>query len=65
MVKHLFSSGEWQCTLCKKEEEMIMKEKENKEFSYIPGTKRKAPTGLTDHERKVSFCHCLMLCTQG
>ena len=53
MVENLFSSGEWQCTLCKSDEDMTIKEKENKEFSLIPGTKRKAPTGLSEHERKV------------
>lgn len=59
MVSNLFSSGEWQCTLCKTEEEMVMKEKEKKEYSYIPGTKRKAPTGLTDNERKT--CERILL----
>lgn len=55
MNHDLYSSGEWQCTLCKMDEQVVLKEKENKEFSYIPGTKRKAPTGLSEHERKVCY----------
>lgn len=53
MMNDLYSSGEWQCTLCRGEEEIVLKERESKEVGYIPGTKRKAPTGLTDHEKKV------------
>ncbi|XP_076115434.1 transcription intermediary factor 1-alpha-like isoform X2 [Mytilus galloprovincialis] len=54
-----FPCGEWQCTLCKTDEQVVLKEKENKEFSYIPGTKRKAPTGLSEHERKT--CERILL----
>ncbi|XP_063401080.1 E3 ubiquitin-protein ligase TRIM33-like isoform X2 [Mytilus trossulus] len=59
MNHDLYSSGEWQCTLCKTDEQVVLKEKENKEFSYIPGTKRKAPTGLSEHERKT--CERILL----
>ncbi|XP_069133626.1 transcription intermediary factor 1-alpha-like isoform X4 [Argopecten irradians] len=60
-----YPSGEWKCILCAKEDDLCLTQKENKEFTIVPGTgKRKAPTGLTDNETKACerillelYCH--------
>ncbi|XP_021338904.1 E3 ubiquitin-protein ligase TRIM33-like isoform X2 [Mizuhopecten yessoensis] len=60
-----YPSGEWSCSLCAKDDDLCLAQKENKEFTIVPGTgKRKAPTGLTDNEIKACerillelFCH--------
>ncbi|XP_033751820.1 E3 ubiquitin-protein ligase TRIM33-like isoform X2 [Pecten maximus] len=60
-----YPSGEWSCILCATEDDLCLTQKENKDFTIVPGTgKRKAPTGLTDNEIKACerillelYCH--------
>ena len=63
---------EWRCSFCEKEEDVILKEPEVKEYSFVGPGKRKAPSGLTNKEIKVRsgqlkkyFCfRCLPLTLQ-
>ena len=55
-------SGGWNCTFC--DDPGCIEEQAPKEFVMSGGTKRKAPTGLSEKELKVNskvpFCLCTL-----